>query len=1172
MVHKDRRNESGEQGGSKRSWIRSNLALVAVATIVALAAVGTFGVAALTPDHALPVGTGIADGDSMGHDEAQFVLYADVEPSVGDQIVWEYDDGRYAHHRIVGADENGYLTKGDANGWVDQEDAGWKYDHATDENIRGVVVMTTPVWHAIGGAAALLAVVALLGVTLHRRDVRNSVQKARRAVSGVEGAAGRVRAILTRLRPVAFALVIVASLVATPFMGGVPIGSDHNGVVSANDWTTEGSYGGHSSTIKTLTAGPDGYLYSGSDDDQVHKIDPSDMSQVATYTGHSGSVSVAEMGPDGYLYTASGTSLHKIDPSDMSRVDSYSGHSTSVKSITFGDDGSVYTSGGEEVHKHDPSDMSVLGKYTGQSTDATASAFGSDGYLYSGNLNGNVHKVDPSDMSQVDTYSGHSDKISYMSTDGEGSLFTAGVDDDVHKINTLDMSQEGVYSGHTGTVHELDVGDDGFLYTASDDEAVHRVNTSNLAREDTYTANNNNVFAVEADADGFVYSGGWNYEVLKSDPGTSVGVLVSGQVTDAETGDPLSHAEVSVDGETFQTDDNGVWEAQLAEDTYDFTAEARGYFSETKTETVEGETTVDFQLTATDEPYVGDISPDDGEYADSTTVPIEAQLHHPDGDDMDYAVYTRRVGEGDSFTERASGIAADGEVVSNEIAAGGEIEWYVELDDGSDVIESDRFRFTAPGSLTFYDYETEQLIDDRTIDVTMTWSSPVSPDGETYEFSTTDGTVDFEGIPNDGTFRMYAEAEGYNSTSWTFTDQDKQHNVLMEPEDADIEFYNQTFALDDYSGEYPPSTTTIELEYFYLGSWQRQDIDQFGGENRATLKVEDGEDYRMIVWNTNGQHRVVGEYTADEVKADGIVTVEIQPIHEVGDGFGDENEDTTRDWDSEDDYNYPPRGSFSPSPHDPVVGESVTFDASSSRDLDGEIVAYDWEFSDGATASGKSVTHSFETEGQHSATLTVMDDEGMRDSETRSVWVAGEDAERRGPPDAVLEASPSEPNVSEVVQLDARASTSAEGEIEAYRWDIGDNGHVDGTGATFDHVFESSGFKYVCLEVEDDAGVTDRACMSIVVFDPHPPEDAADGRNGGGGGGFAGPTDTRSGGNPFIMGAIIAGAGVVIARRTGVMPSTSTMTGAAGKAASGAGRSLSGLFGSLAGLLRRFRR
>ena len=85
--------------------------------------------------------------------------------------------------------------------------------------------------------------------------------------------------------------------------------------------------------------------------------------------------------------------------------------------------------------------------------------------------------------------------------------------------------------------------------------------------------------------------------------------------------------------------------------------------------------------------------------------------------------------------------------------------------------------------------------------------------------------------------------------------------------------------------------------------------------------------------------------------------------------------------------NAPPAANFNFSPSDPIVGDVVSFDASSSSDSDGSIASYAWNFGDANTGSGQFVTHAFAASGTYSVTLTVTDNEGAQDSRTRTVSV-----------------------------------------------------------------------------------------------------------------------------------------------------------------------------------------
>ena len=66
--------------------------------------------------------------------------------------------------------------------------------------------------------------------------------------------------------------------------------------------------------------------------------------------------------------------------------------------------------------------------------------------------------------------------------------------------------------------------------------------------------------------------------------------------------------------------------------------------------------------------------------------------------------------------------------------------------------------------------------------------------------------------------------------------------------------------------------------------------------------------------------------------------------------------------------------SVSPSPV--IAGEEVSFDASetmiSNVPEDNVAVSYDWDFGDGNSGDGKTVTHTYEKAGTYKVTLTVV--------------------------------------------------------------------------------------------------------------------------------------------------------------------------------------------------------
>ena len=93
------------------------------------------------------------------------------------------------------------------------------------------------------------------------------------------------------------------------------------------------------------------------------------------------------------------------------------------------------------------------------------------------------------------------------------------------------------------------------------------------------------------------------------------------------------------------------------------------------------------------------------------------------------------------------------------------------------------------------------------------------------------------------------------------------------------------------------------------------------------------------------------------------------------------------EWLSRGAINEPPVASFSYSPENPVVNQTITFDASSSHDPDGFITNYEWDLGDGSYGNGVIVTHAYSSTGIYNVILTVMDGDGAFNLTTREISV-----------------------------------------------------------------------------------------------------------------------------------------------------------------------------------------
>ena len=187
--------------------------------------------------------------------------------------------------------------------------------------------------------------------------------------------------------------------------------------------------------------------------------------------------------------------------------------------------------------------------------------------------------------------------------------------------------------------------------------------------------------------------------------------------------------------------------------------------------------------------------------------------------------------------------------------------------------------------------------------------------------------------------------------------------------------------------------------------------------------------------------------------------------------------------------NQSPTAQFDISPESPTVDQEITFDAGASRDPDGSIETYDWEFREKdtqpvETASGKTITRSLAS-GEYTISLTVTDDDGATHTSSRPLSIAPPPIA----PTARFDISPASPTADQTVTFDASGSKDPDGSIETYEWafrEKGDQNPERFSGKTARWSF-SPGEYAVTLTVTDDAGQTDRTTKPLHVAPPPEP-------------------------------------------------------------------------------------
>ncbi|HEV8454935.1 MAG TPA: PKD domain-containing protein [Gemmatimonadales bacterium] len=151
-----------------------------------------------------------------------------------------------------------------------------------------------------------------------------------------------------------------------------------------------------------------------------------------------------------------------------------------------------------------------------------------------------------------------------------------------------------------------------------------------------------------------------------------------------------------------------------------------------------------------------------------------------------------------------------------------------------------------------------------------------------------------------------------------------------------------------------------------------------------------------------------------------------------------------------------------------------------SKDGDGNIASWHWDFGDGQSSSDQNPSHLYGTAGSYHVTLTVTDNEGAPDSETR---------------DANPTAPPNQPPTAEFTWscagLDCSftdGSSDSDGTIAGWSWEFDDG--TSSTSQSPSHSYLAGGTYHVKLTVTDNFGAGESVQHDVTVTPPPPPNQA----------------------------------------------------------------------------------
>lgn len=155
-----------------------------------------------------------------------------------------------------------------------------------------------------------------------------------------------------------------------------------------------------------------------------------------------------------------------------------------------------------------------------------------------------------------------------------------------------------------------------------------------------------------------------------------------------------------------------------------------------------------------------------------------------------------------------------------------------------------------------------------------------------------------------------------------------------------------------------------------------------------------------------------------------------------------------------------------------TIGDMATFDAGSSKDADGTIVKYIWDFQDGSEkieTQHATIQHAFNAGGNFDVTLTAIDNEGGSSTLSNRIFVNS-----RPSAEFVYALTQNELEYS----FDASSSSDPDSQLLSYKWTIDNGDSVE--GKTIVYKFSAMGSHSVSLHVSDGL-VTETVTKSVLV-------------------------------------------------------------------------------------------
>lgn len=208
---------------------------------------------------------------------------------------------------------------------------------------------------------------------------------------------------------------------------------------------------------------------------------------------------------------------------------------------------------------------------------------------------------------------------------------------------------------------------------------------------------------------------------------------------------------------------------------------------------------------------------------------------------------------------------------SATFSLGGSHTWHVEATDEYGATDtSSTFAVQTPSEIRIYNESAPtHLVDNATVELRF-YVDEGTGAPKVYDRNTTTGTVDMTGLPADKPFIVVASANGYYSRRIFVPSLFETQKVYLLPENATA--VPVTFAIEDYTGDFPQATTVLLVQRALNGSYQTVLGDYFGATGQFPATLAYNQRHRLVLYNTEtGQKRTLGAFTPQATSSQRVV-------------------------------------------------------------------------------------------------------------------------------------------------------------------------------------------------------------------------------------------------------------------------------------------------------------